>query len=79
MLFASWQRGVMKLSDYLIQNDLTPSAFATTIGLPASTITRIVNNERRTPRPETIEKIREGTNGMVSLRDWFPALQEEAA
>ncbi|WAJ27572.1 helix-turn-helix domain-containing protein [Antarcticirhabdus aurantiaca] len=59
----------MKLSTYLAQHELSPAAFAVRVGVPASTISRILNGQR-TPRLETIAKIAAVTDGAVSVSDF---------
>ncbi|MFE1598216.1 helix-turn-helix domain-containing protein [Methylobacterium sp. ID0610] len=58
----------MDLAAYLSEHDLKPANFAARIGVPASTITRILRGERD-PRGATIRKIVEGTGGLVTAAD----------
>lgn len=64
----------MNLADYLQEQGIRPSQFAEQIGLPASTITRILKDEARVPRPETIALIADATGGKVSLVDWYGSI-----
>ncbi|MFC6772559.1 helix-turn-helix domain-containing protein [Methylobacterium gregans] len=50
----------MDLAAYLSERKIRPAAFAAEIGVPPSTITRILRGERD-PRAGTIRKIVEGT------------------
>jgi transcriptional regulator with XRE-family HTH domain len=63
----------MTLHEYLSSRDLKPSAFAAEIGVPASTITRILNGER-SPGLELMRVIRDKTAGAVTPNDFLPAL-----
>ncbi|WP_018261562.1 helix-turn-helix domain-containing protein [Methylobacterium sp. WSM2598] len=58
----------MDLATYLSAHDLKPANFAARIGVPASTITRILRGERD-PRGATIRKIVAGTDGAVTAAD----------
>lgn len=72
----------MTLQEYLSSTDKKPSAFAAEIGVPASTITRILNGER-TPGLELMELIHQKTAGQVQPNDFMrgdrPATPERAA
>ena len=70
----------MTLSDYLTCERIKPSQFAAMIGVPASTITRILS-EGRMPRRETLNKIIEATGSAVMPNDFaqVEAKQPEAA
>lgn len=61
----------MKLSAYIEANGLTPTSFAKKVGVPASTIFRILNGDRKCGL-SVAEKISEATNGMVTLADLRP-------
>lgn len=74
--FADWQKEIMTLHRYLEQHSLRPSQFANRIGVPASTITRLLRGERR-PSLETLRKITAATDGQVKAEDF--AVQHEAA
>ncbi|MGV7034884.1 helix-turn-helix domain-containing protein [Methylobacterium symbioticum] len=58
----------MDLATYLSERQIRPAAFAAEIGVPPSTITRILRGERD-PRGATIRKIVEGTQGKVTAGD----------
>jgi transcriptional regulator with XRE-family HTH domain len=60
----------MKLPDYLKRENITPSAFAERMGMPSSTITRILRGERK-PSFEVTKKISEATNGEVARPEDF--------
>lgn len=57
---------------------MRPAAFAAAIGVPPSTITRILRGERD-PRGATIRKIVAGTGGKVSATELIAPAQPEAA
>jgi DNA-binding transcriptional regulator YdaS (Cro superfamily) len=54
----------MDLQDYLSRRELKPSQFAAELGVPASTITRVLRNERE-PGPILTLKIERATGGEV--------------
>jgi len=58
----------MDLAAYLTEHKIKPATFAAEIGVPPSTITRILRGERD-PRGATIRKIVEGTGGLVTAGD----------
>ncbi len=62
----------MDLASYLSKNEIKPAQFASDIGVPASTISRILSGER-SPRFDTILKIVEGSNGEVTVDDFIPS------
>lgn len=66
----------MTLHEYLAQHDKKPSAFAAEIGVPASTITRILNRER-SPGLDLMSLIREKTDGAVQPNDFLPSSKQE--
>ena len=68
----------MTLHQYLSLRDLKPSAFAAEIGVPASTITRILSGER-SPGLDLLTLIRDKTNGAVTPNDFIPALPVASA
>lgn len=71
----------MRLSDYLDREKISPSAFAASLGMPASTITRILKGARR-PSFGVLQRIAEKTNGEVSSPDDFslePVVRGDAA
>ncbi len=62
----------MKLATYLHENDIKPVAFAASLDVAPSTITRILRGER-TPRIDLIAKIQNATGGKVAAEDWMSA------
>jgi transcriptional regulator with XRE-family HTH domain len=68
----------MKLPDYLKRENITPSGFAESMGMPSSTITRILRGERR-PSFEVVRRISKATNGEVALPEDFEIPTAEAA
>lgn len=71
---------VMKLTEYLDQQNITPSAFAKAIGVEASTVTRLASGET-VPSPRVMRAIIAATGGLVTPNDFFnlPASDGEAA
>lgn len=63
---------IMKLATYLSENKISPSAFATSIGVEPSTITRILRGERR-PGIDLMLKIKAATSGRVDVEDMAAA------
>lgn len=61
----------MDLSSYLREADIKPTRFAEALGVPASTITRLLSGER-SPRLDTIAKIERATGGKVTANDFLP-------
>jgi len=62
----------MKLSNYLVKNDLTLKAFAEQIGRTEATVSRLARGKHR-PDWKTIEAIEKATNGKVRANDFFEA------
>lgn len=60
----------MKLEQYLRENEIKPVAFAVSIDVAPSTITRILRGER-TPRIDLIGKIKVATGGAVTADDFM--------
>jgi plasmid maintenance system antidote protein VapI len=60
----------MKLEQYLKENDIKPVAFAASIDVAPSTITRILRRER-TPQIDLIAKIKAATGGQVTMEDFL--------
>jgi plasmid maintenance system antidote protein VapI len=60
----------MKLEQYLKENDIKPVAFAASIDVAPSTITRILRRER-TPQIDLIAKIKAATGGLVTMEDFL--------
>lgn len=60
----------MKLEQYLTNNSIKPVAFAASIDVAPSTITRIIRGERL-PRIDLVEKIKRATGGEVTLEDFL--------
>lgn len=61
----------MKLHEYLKSKNIKPAAFAASIDVAPSTITRIIRGER-TPRIELAAKIKLATKGKVKIDDFMP-------
>ena len=55
----------MRLTDYLAREGLNASKFATRLGVPSSTVTRILTGARR-PSWGVMQKISVATDGEVS-------------
>lgn len=60
----------MKLETYLSEKKIKPAAFAASINVAPSTITRIIRGER-TPRIDLIAKIKVATKGKVKAEDFM--------
>lgn len=62
----------MDLAAYLSKRKIKPAAFAAEIGVPPSTISRIMRGERD-PRGATIRKIVDGSRGEITPGDLIAA------
>jgi transcriptional regulator with XRE-family HTH domain len=62
----------MTLSEYLAQHSINVSVFAAKVGVPSSTISRVLKRQRD-PGLELLAKIREATDGAVTPNDFLPA------
>lgn len=73
-------KGPMTLSEYLSEVGKKPSAFAESLGMPASTIIRIINGQREA-RIGTAAKIVAATGGKVTFAELVhvPNAQNERA
>lgn len=60
----------MTLSDWLVQNKLSPTDFAKRIGKPQATVSRYAAG-KRIPEPETMKVIVEATEGAVTPNDFY--------
>ncbi|MEM7625873.1 MAG: helix-turn-helix transcriptional regulator [Planctomycetota bacterium] len=60
----------MKLSDYLISQQLGPAEFARRIGVGRMSIHRYIRGERF-PRPEVLQRIYQATAGQVTPNDFL--------
>lgn len=69
---------IMNLATYLESQKIKPAQFAALIGVPASTISRILRGDRE-PRLSTAQKISQATGGKVSLSDLVPSTLAEAS
>lgn len=65
----------MKLEQYLRENDIKPVAFAISLEVAPSTITRILRGER-SPRVELVAKIQKATGGKVTVDDFIQEAAE---
>ena len=61
----------MKLAEYISEKQTTASRIAGEVGVPVSTITRLLRGERR-PGIELVARIAAATNGAVAAEDFFP-------
>jgi predicted transcriptional regulator len=69
----------MTLEKYLSDAGMKPSSFAAELGVPASTITRLLKGER-SPRLDLIGRIQTATAGKVTANDFLaPAPTPERA
>ncbi|MEO0438799.1 MAG: helix-turn-helix transcriptional regulator [Pseudomonadota bacterium] len=62
--------GGMKLSDYLIAQQLDPAEFARRIGVGRMSVHRYIRGERF-PRPEVLQRIHQATAGQVTPNDFL--------
>lgn len=60
----------MKLDDFLTQNDLTETTFATRIGSCQSHVNRL-RHGKSFPSPDMIRKIESASDGSVAVADWY--------
>lgn len=68
----------MKLQQYLSREKLKPSPFAARLGVPASTIIRLLKGERE-PGLELALKIEDKTGGDVTAREVMEGYHEARA
>ncbi|MFG1302144.1 helix-turn-helix transcriptional regulator [Xanthobacter sp. V3C-3] len=61
----------MKLAEYITEKQTTASRLAGEIGVPVSTITRLIRGERK-PGIDLVARIAAATNGAVAAEDFFP-------
>lgn len=59
----------MTLADYIASEQTTASRFAGELGVPVSTITRLLKGERR-PGIDLVARIKVATLGKVTADDW---------
>lgn len=64
-------KGSMKLAEYLSEKQTTASWLAGEVGVPVSTIIRLIRGERK-PGIDLVARITAATNGAVSAEDFFP-------
>jgi plasmid maintenance system antidote protein VapI len=62
----------MKLEQYLTEKNIKPAAFAASIDVAPSTITRIIRGER-SPGLALAAKIKAATKGKVRVEDFLPS------
>lgn len=70
--------GSMTLKEYLETTKTRQEDFAALIGVRQGTISRLANGGRW-PSRETIVRVAEATNGLVSISDWVSGIKREAA
>jgi plasmid maintenance system antidote protein VapI len=68
----------MTLEQYLSWKNLRPTAFAAELGVPSSTITRILRGER-SPGLRLMVQISEKTAGAVTPNDFVTSVKTETA
>lgn len=68
----------MTLKEYLETTKTRQEDFAALIGVRQGTVSRLANGERW-PSRETIVRVAEATNGLVSISDWVGEMTQEAA
>lgn len=62
---------VMKLADYLAQQEISDSAFADRIGVSRQALWRYKSGDRR-PEWDVLERIAHETSGQVTPNDFLP-------
>ena len=62
----------MQLAEYLDSRDLTAKAFARSVGVDASMVTRW-RNRKTLPGPKNLRAIAEVTGGLVTANDFVAA------
>ena len=65
-----WYKAGMKLETYLLENDMTPTAFSRQIGVSHVSIVRYMSGDR-VPRPEIMNRMFMLTEGAVGPSDFF--------
>ena len=60
----------MKLADYLRSEGIKPSRFAALVGVPASTVARLISGERSNPGLDLMKKIADASGGEVTPNDF---------
>jgi transcriptional regulator with XRE-family HTH domain len=68
----------MRLADYLEKTETKPSQFAEKAGLAPSTVTRLLNGERK-PGLDVLEKIAAASEGNVKAEDFFSGTAQAPA
>lgn len=63
----------MTLESFLASQNMKPSKLAAVIGVPASSIGRLLNGDRSSPSLELMVKIMIGTSGEVTPNDFAEA------
>eukprot|EP00752_Nemacystus_decipiens_P016921 g15149.t1 len=66
----------MKLSDYLITQELSPAEFARRIEVGRMSVHRYISGERF-PRPEVLARIHQETSGQVTPNDFLAQAHDE--
>lgn len=66
----------MKLADYIAERQTTATRFAGELGVPVSTITRLLRGER-SPGIALVARITTATKGAVSAQDFFPSPSQQ--
>lgn len=64
----NYQKGKMKLKDYLEKYRISVTEFAYRVNLSATTIWHYMS-ERRRPYQETAERIEKETDGLVTVKE----------
>jgi plasmid maintenance system antidote protein VapI len=66
----------MKLAEYLTTKGINRQEFARRLSVEPSTVTRLINGERK-PSVELAAQIERETEGNVGLQDWSAAPEPE--
>lgn len=65
-----WYHAIMKLADYLKQNDMRMGEFANRIGTSHATVSRYISGARQ-PTWKILERISAATDGAVQPQDFL--------
>lgn len=69
-VLAVWQFPAMTLAEWLSLNDVRPSTLAERMGVPPSTVIRVLKRQRE-PGLDLMRKIAEATDGQVTPNDFL--------
>jgi DNA-binding MarR family transcriptional regulator len=73
---AIWQKSIMTLLEYLTLHEMPPSRLAEKLGVPPTTISRVLKRERK-PGLLLMKKIMEATDGQVTPNDFLASMNDD--